>query len=110
MNSLEINPDYLIALKNFGICLQNFEFSEFSDDIENKNSELKFDGELNFHGIKLNIDIAAEAIQEKNNLILKGNFDLALSDFEVPLPSFMLRKMEDEIEIKFELYYRKLDR
>ena len=82
----------------------------FSDEIENNNSELKFDGELNFHGIKLNTHITAEAILKQNNLLLKGDFDLALSDFEVPLPSFMLRKMEDEIEIKFELYYRKLDR
>ena len=82
----------------------------FSDKIESKNSELKFFGELNFHGIKLNTDIIAEAIMEEDNLILKGDFDIALSDFEVPLPSFMLRKMEDEIQIKFELYYRKLDR
>ena len=74
------------------------------------NCEVKFDGELNFHGIKINTDITAEAILEENNLVLKGNFELALSDFEIPLPSFMLRKMEDEIEIKFELYYRKLDR
>ena len=82
----------------------------FSDKIESKNSELKFFGELNFHGIKLNTDIIAEAIMEEDNLILKGDFDLALSDFGVPLPSFMLRKMEDEIQIKFELHYRKLDR
>ena len=82
----------------------------FSDEIENKNSELKFYGELNFHGIKLNTDIIAEAVLEENNVLLKGAFDFALSDFEVPLPSFMLRKMEDEIEIKFEFYYRKLDR
>ena len=47
---------------------------------------------------------------EEDNLILTGDFDIALSDFEVPLPSFMLRKMEDEIQIKFELHYRKLDR
>ena len=57
----------------------------FSDKIESKNSELKFFGELNFHGTKLNTDIIAEAIMEEDNLILKGDFDIALSDFEVPL-------------------------
>ena len=36
----------------------------FSDEIENKNNELKFYGELNFHGIKLNTNIIAEAIFE----------------------------------------------
>ena len=82
----------------------------FSGEIESKDRALKFVGGLNFHGTKLNTDIIAEAIMEEDNLILKGDFDIALSDFEVPLPSFMLRKMEDEIQIKFELHYRKLDR
>jgi hypothetical protein len=42
--------------------------------------------------------------------MLEGSFDLTLSDFKVPLPSFMLRKMEDEIAIKYQLYFQKLER
>ncbi|MGB2252225.1 MAG: YceI family protein [Flavobacteriaceae bacterium] len=82
----------------------------FSEEIERKDSALKFVGGLNFHGIELSKNITAQAIPGENNLLLKGGFDLTLSDFEVPLPYFMLRKMEDEIVIKYELYFRKLDR
>ena len=82
----------------------------FSEEIEWKDNEIKFGGELNFHGIELRKKITAKANLKQNNLLLDGNFDLTLSDFEVPLPSFMLRKMKDEIIIKYQLYFKKLER
>ena len=82
----------------------------FSEEIEWKDNEIKFGGELNFHGIELRKKITAKANLKQNNLLLEGNFDLTLSDFEVPLPSFMLRKMKDEIIIKYQLYFKKLER
>ena len=82
----------------------------FSGEIESKDSALKFVGGLNFHGIELSKNITAHAITGENNLLLKGGFDLTLSDFKVPLPSFMLRKMEDEIAIKYQLYFQKVER
>ena len=82
----------------------------FSDQIEKKDNEVKFAGGLNFHGIELSKDILAQAKLNQNNLVLEGSFDLTLSDFKVPLPSFMLRKMEDEIAIKYQLYFQKLER
>ena len=82
----------------------------FSEEIEWKDNEIKFGGELNFHGIELRKKITAKANLKQNNLLLECNFDLTLSDFEVPLPSFMLRKMKDEIIIKYQLYFKKLER
>ena len=82
----------------------------FSEEIESKDNEVKFIGGLNFHGIELSKEITAQATLQQNKLLLQGGFDLTLSDFEVPLPSFMLRKMKDEIVIKYELYFRKLER
>ena len=82
----------------------------FSEEIEWKDNEIKFGGELNFHGIELRKKITAKANLKQNNLLLEGSFDLTLSDFEVPLPSFMLRKMKDEIIIKYQLYFKKLER
>ena len=82
----------------------------FSEEIEWKDNEVKFGGELNFHGIELRKKITAKANLKQNNLLLEGSFDLTLSDFEVPLPSFMLRKMKDEIIIKYQLYFKKLER
>ena len=82
----------------------------FSEEIEWKDNEVKFGGELNFHGIELRKNITAKVNLKQNNLTLEGSFDLMLSDFEVPLPSFMLRKMKDEIIIKYQLYFKKLER
>ena len=82
----------------------------FSEEIEWKDNEVKFGGELNFHGIELRKNITAKVNLKQNNLMLEGSFDLMLSDFEVPLPSFMLRKMKDEIIIKYQLYFKKLER
>ncbi len=82
----------------------------FSEEIEWKDNEIKFGGELNFHGIELRKKITAKANLKQNNLLLEGSFDLILSDFEIPLPSFMLRKMKDEIIIKYQLYFKKLER
>ena len=82
----------------------------FSEEIEWKDNEVKFGGELNFHGIELRKNITAKVNLKQNNLMFEGSFDLMLSDFEVPLPSFMLRKMKDEIIIKYQLYFKKLER
>ena len=82
----------------------------FSEEIEWKDNEIKFGGELNFHGIELRKKVTAKANLKQNNLMLEGSFDIMLSDFEVPLPSFMLRKMKDEIIIKYQLYFKKLER
>ena len=82
----------------------------FTDQIEKKDNEVKFVGGLNFHGIEISNDILAQAKLNQNNLVLVGSFDLTLSDFKIPLPSFMLRKMEDEIAIKYQLNFQKLER
>ena len=82
----------------------------FSDQIEKKDNEVKFIGGLGFHGIELKKDILSQVKLNQNNLVLEGRFDLTLSDFKVPLPSFMLRKMEDEIAIKYQLNFQKLER
>ena len=81
-----------------------------SDQIESKDNGLIFIGGLNFHGIELIKNITAMSRIIQNQLVLEGNFNLTLSDFKVPLPSFMLRKMEDEIVINYELYFYMLER
>ena len=82
----------------------------FSDQIEKNNEKVNFEGGMSFHGIELEKKIIAQTSGKKNNLLLDGSFKLTLSDFQVPLPSFMLRKMEDEILIKYELYFQKQER
>ena len=65
---------------------------------------------MRFHGVELNHQITAQASLKKNILLLSGAFELTLSDFGVPLPSFMLRKMEDQIALQYELHFQKAER
>ena len=81
----------------------------YSDQIKMNNDKAIFLGGMSFHGIDLEKKIIAQVTDQKNNLLVRGEFKLTLSDFQVPLPSFMLRKMEDEILIICELYFQKLE-
>lgn len=82
----------------------------FSDQIQKNNQQIKCLGSMSFHGIEVTKAIDAQALINSKKLSLKGAFELSLSDFKVALPSFMLRKMEDEIAIKYELHFQKLER
>ena len=82
----------------------------FSDKIERNEEQFIFSGNFTFHGKEMTKQVDAQATLKPNELVLEGSFDLMLSDFEVPLPSFMMRKMEDRIELKYVLYFHKLDR
>lgn len=82
----------------------------FSDKIEKKDQQIKFYGSMSFHGIEVSKEIDAQSVIDSKKLSFKGVFDLSLSDFGVPLPSFMMRKMEDEVVIKYELNFQKLER
>ena len=82
----------------------------FSDQIQKNNQQIKCLGIMSFHGIEVTKAIDAQLVIDSKKLSLKGAFELSLYDFKVPLPSFMLRKMEDEIAIKYELHFQKLER
>lgn len=82
----------------------------FSDQIEKKDQQIKFYGSMSFHGIEVSKEIDAQSVIDSKKLSFKGVFDLSLSDFGVPLPSFMMRKMEDEVVIKYELNFQMLER
>ena len=81
----------------------------FSNEIDLEDNTLIFFGGLTFHGIELKKMITSKFKINENKLLLEGSFDLNLTDFKVPLPSFMLRKMEDEIAINYELLFQRIE-
>ena len=81
----------------------------FSNEIDLEDNTLIFLGGLNFHGIELKKMITSKFKINENMLLLEGSFDLNLTDFKVPLPSFMLRKMEDKIAINYELRFQRIE-
>ena len=63
---------------------------------------------MNFHGIKIQKAITANTNLKDNKLILSGSFQLLLSDFKINRPSFMLKKVDDLINLSYELHFAKL--
>ena len=80
----------------------------FSNEMEMNNNKLIINGEMNFHGIGIKKLIEADTDFKNNKLILSGNFKLILSDFSINRPSFMMKKMDDLIEISYKLHFTKL--
>jgi len=80
----------------------------FSDEMEMNNNKLIIKGEMNFHGIGIKKTIDSDADYKNNKLTLSGTFKMLLSDFSINRPSFMMKKMDDLIEISYKLHFIKL--
>lgn len=76
----------------------------FSDELIQLDENINMLGVINFHGIEKQIKVTGRINMEKP-ISLSGKFVLSPSEFKVKLPSFMLSKMEDNIEIKFQLNF-----
>ena len=76
-----------------------------SVNIDNQNKELQIDGLIEFHGIEKNISVIAELTKIDDMYRLNGEFTINLSNFLIERPSLLLRKIDDEIFIKFNLFY-----
>ena len=60
---------------------------------------------MEFHGQKKSILVYSTLSEEDNSIVINGKFTLIPSEFLIELPSFMLVKMEDFINIQFELRF-----
>ncbi|MDB4093696.1 YceI family protein [Flavobacteriaceae bacterium] len=79
----------------------------FSDDILISSDSIELNGELDFHGKKINKIVNASYIKGIDNLTIEGDFSIILTDFEIKLPSLMLVKMDDLAKINFKLIFIK---
>jgi len=62
-------------------------------------------GKIKFHSIEKNINVSGDWKETNEKIMLKGNFKIKPSDFEIKLPDFMLVKMENNLEIEYELIF-----
>ena len=72
------------------------------------NNKIFIKVEINFHVIKIQKFITENTNLKDNKLILSGSFQLLLSDFKINRPSFMLKKVDDLINLSYELHFAKL--
>ena len=77
----------------------------YSNLIENQDNALLIHGVLDFHGVKKNISIEVDQKNKSDQLVLTGNFEIKPSMYEVPLPSFMMVKIDDILTFEFKLEF-----
>ena len=78
---------------------------KFKSKIINVNMEsIDIEGIIEFAGKKRNLKTVAHLIDlNENEFSIKGEFEILLSDFNIPRPSLMFIKMEDNILIKYSI-------
>ena len=81
----------------------------YSNKISLDQDEISFLGNLNFHGISRDLDINSEIKKTNKKLTLSGEFSVSLVDHDVKLPTFMLRSIEKEVLIKYQLLFNRSD-
>ena len=73
--------------------------------IYNQN-DLLVNGQLQFHGVTKQISFNAKQSDKEGNIIFEGTFPILLEDFKVKRPSLLFVKADNEIQIKFKLYFK----
>ena len=76
-----------------------------STSINQEDGQIKIDGKMNFHGIEKDINISAKVVQLDGSIQLSGKFSVSLTEFLVDRPSLLTMKVDDEINLEFELYF-----
>tara|TARA_B100000780_G_scaffold86238_1_gene59267 strand:- start:327 stop:878 length:552 start_codon:yes stop_codon:yes gene_type:complete len=79
----------------------------YSDKILISDNTISFDGELDFHGIKIKKKLEASYIITEKTITIEGGFSIVLTDFNIKLPSLMLVKMDDLADISYKLIFDK---
>ena len=77
----------------------------YSEKIKTQGNVLVLDGEVEFHGQKKSILVYTTLKDDDESIVINGKFRLIPSEFLIELPSFMLVKMEDFLNIQFELKF-----
>ena len=77
-----------------------------STAVNQEDGQIIFEGTMNFHGIEKEFSISARVTQLNEITLLSGEFIVSLTDFLVERPSLLTRKIDDEINLEFDLYFK----
>lgn len=77
-----------------------------STAVNQEDGQIIFEGLMNFHGIEKEFSILAKVTQLNEVTQLSGEFIVSLTDFLVERPSLLTRKIDDEINLEFNLYFK----
>jgi polyisoprenoid-binding protein YceI len=77
-----------------------------STSIVYNQNDLMVNGQLQFHGVTKQISFNAKQSDKEGNIFFEGAFPILLEDFKVKRPSLLFVKADNEIQIKFKLYFK----
>lgn len=77
-----------------------------STSIVYNNNELSVTGQLQFHGVTKQISFKAKQLTQERDLIFEGSFPVLLEEYKVKRPSLLFVKAENEIQIRFKLFFQ----
>ena len=79
------------------------EIKFYSESIKIENENLIINGIFDFHGKQIKKTFSASYKNQDSKWIIFGEFKLTPTDFDINLPSFLSIKMEDLLEIKYNI-------
>lgn len=72
---------------------------------EGSNGELDIKGTLQFHGVSKDISFKGSSKNDGSSTNVTGEFIFLLEDFKIERPSFMLQKVDNEVKVKFDIFF-----
>ncbi len=70
-----------------------------------KDGSLDVKGVLQFHGVNKETSFKATTKSVNGATQVTGNFIFLLEDFKIERPSFMLKPVDNEVKVKFDVFY-----
>ncbi|WP_411029581.1 YceI family protein [Spongiimicrobium sp. 3-5] len=83
----------------FSGSIENF------DTLANLSSDIRIVGTLSLHGKENNIATDATITVEANKLILTGEFDVKVADYDIKIPALVKNNISKTIKVSFELHH-----
>ena len=76
-----------------------------STSINKENGQIKINGLMNFHGIEKEISVSAKVFELDGKTQLSGKLIVSLTEFLIDRPSLLSMKVDDEINLEFDLHF-----
>ena len=77
-----------------------------STSISYNQNDILVKGQLQFHGVTQQIAFNAKQHFLDDNFVFEGSFPVLLEDYKVKRPSLLFVKADNEIQIKFKIYFK----
>lgn len=97
------NENYIESHK-FPKAIFKGEILNFTELQDNDVTEVK--GTLIIRGIKKNITLKVKIKKEVSTILLTGNFNVQVADFDIKIPSVVSKNISKTIKISFELNHK----